>query len=325
MGATVEGWRKEDIEKALKREGAYPLSGYFPATFRKADGGELGAGKKRCLLGNVKGMIRDDDLDYTIIGLATLEEKGRKFTSRDVAGQWLARLPYHRVYTAERVAYRNLVNDLWPPKSATYRNPYREWIGAQIRADMWGYVNPGSPEEAAEFAYRDASVSHVMNGAYGEMLFSAITAAAFASSDIDRIVQAGLAEIPRKSRLTEAVLETLEWSKVDASWEETFSRVIEKHGHYHAVHTINNAAMVILALAHGRMDFGRTICISVMCGLDTDCNGATAGSIMGAILGAKALPGEWIEPLEDSLESIVAGMAHNRISDLARRTVALQG
>jgi len=324
LGAPVEGWKKEEIEEALKREGAYPLSGYFPATLRRADGGELPERKHRCLAGNIKGMVRDDDLDYTVIGLVTLEEKGRGFSSRDVAGQWLSRLPYHCVYTAERVAYRNLVNGLRPPRSGAYRNPYREWIGAQIRADIWGYVNPGDPEAAAEFAYRDASVSHVKNGTYGEMFFSAAIAAAFATDDVDQVIHAGLGQIPARSRLAEAVLETLEWSRMDGSWEETFRRVMDKHGHYHPVHTINNAAMVILSLVHGRMDFARTICISVMCGLDTDCTGATAGSIMGAMLGAKALPGEWVEPLEDSLDSIVVGMTRNKISDLARRTVALQ-
>jgi len=322
LGKPVEGWTKEKIEKVLKLADAYPLSSYFPPLPENEEG--IQYRYENCLLGRIKGAAKDDDLDYTILGLHLLETKGRDFTPRDVARAWLDLLPYHRVHTAERVAYRNLINGLAPPQSARYRNPYREWIGAQIRADIWGYVNPCKPEAAAEMAFRDASISHVKNGIYGEMLFSGIIAAAFATKDIDTAINGGLAQIPRKSRLAEAVLQTLEWSRMDADWQATWRRVMEKYGDYHRVHTINNAAFVILALIHGKMDFGKTICISVMCGLDTDCNGATAGSIMGAILGAKALPAEWIDCLEDTVESHLSGMSLNRVSDLARRTVALQ-
>jgi ADP-ribosylglycohydrolase len=71
-------------------------------------------------------------------------------------------------------------------------------------------------------------------------------------------------------------------------------------------------------------DFGRTISIAVMCGLDTDCNGATAGSLVGVLLGAKALPPKWVEPLNNRLRSIVVGFNENKISDLAKRTMKVQ-
>jgi ADP-ribosylglycohydrolase len=77
-----------------------------------------------------------------------------------------------------------------------------------------------------------------------------------------------------------------------------------------------------MGVVHGRGDFGRTVSVAVMGGLDTDCNGATAGSVLGAVLGASMLPREWIDPLEDRLESIVVGMTENRISTLAERTLA---
>jgi len=89
------------------------------------------------------------------------------------------------------------------------------------------------------------------------------------------------------------------------------------------VRTINNAVFVLLGLLYGQGDFERTICIAVMAGLDTDCNGATAGSIAGAILGAKALPPKWIGPLNDRIKSMVANNTDCAISDLAKRTVAV--
>jgi hypothetical protein len=152
------------------------------------------------------------------------------------------------------------------------------------------------------------------------MFVSAMIAAAFATDDMEEIINIGLAEIPAMSRLTEAMSNTVAWSNKCRTWPEAWDKVNEHYGHYHPVHTINNAAVVLLGLLYGDKDFGKTVSISVMGGWDTDCNGATAGSIIGAILGANALPSEWIEPLNDRIMSYVIGFNDSKISDLANRT-----
>lgn len=322
LGKPVEGWPRERIEKALKSVNAYPLDYYFPRVDPPTDEYPINPNDP-CLAENIRAMARDDDIDYTILGLHTLEENGLDFTSRDIANQWLSHLPYHMVYTAERAAYRNLVNGLEPPDSAVFRNPYREWIGAQIRADAFGYVAPGMPEVAAEFAFRDAAVSHVKNGIYGEMFVAAMLAAAFTTSNMEEIITIGLSEIPQNSRLAEAVRDVLDWSKKFPRWESAWEQVMQKYGGYHGVHTINNAAIVLLGLLYGGNDLTQTISIAVMGGLDTDCNGATAGSILGAAEGASALPSRWTAPLNDTIRSVVVGFDNSRISDLAARTVSV--
>lgn len=60
-----------------------------------------------------------------------------------------------------------------------------------------------------------------------------------------------------------------------------------------------------------------------MGGHDTDCNGATTGSIVGAILGAEALPVKRIDPMNDRVKSVVLGFTDSRISDLAERTFTI--
>jgi len=333
LGKPVEGLSREQIEVWLKIADAYPLEDYFPPLCDLPEDApkwlkdrlhyiddhfkRTGVGVLR---GQINCMARDDDIDYTIINLHILENYGLNFTTMNVGEAWLRLLPYLQVYTAERAAYRNLVNGLEPPETATYMNPYREWIGAQIRADMWGYVAPGKPELAAELAYRDASLSHVKNGIYGEMFVSAMISAAFATDDIEEIIETGLAAIPKRSRLAEAIRDVIGWSRRYADWRDTCSRVIEKYGNYHFVHTINNAAIVAMGLLHGEGDYERSITISVMGGLDTDCNGATVGSILGVILGAKNLPEKWIKSLNDTVESYVIGYNNSRISHLAKRT-----
>lgn len=320
LGKPVEGWPRERIEGYLKLGDAYPLDGYIPEVTPHPEGYRLHPPYKEAMRGAIDGMPRDDDIDYTILGLHILEEHGIGFTSADVGAEWLTHLPYRLVYTAERVAYRNLVNGLAPPETASHRNPYREYIGAQIRGDVWGYVAPGLPEVAAELAFRDASLSHVKNGIYGEMFVAALISAAFSTEDIREVIEVGLSEIPEKSRLAEAMRDVLDWSAEYSNWRQAWERVMESYGGYHWVHTINNAAFVLLGLLYGGCDLGRSVSISVMAGFDTDCNGATAGSVVGAVLGANALPGDWVTPLGGRVRSILAGFSESSISDLARRT-----
>jgi len=323
LGKPVEGWPRAKIEAYLRAADAYPLTSYFPVLDPFPEGLELSANYVRTALGNVRGMTRDDDIDYTVLALHILETCGRGFSAKDVATAWIHNLPFYKVYTAEAVAYRSLANGLLPPRTATYRNPYREWLGAQIRADMWGYVSPGNPERAAEFAHRDTSVSHTANGIYGAMWAAASIATAFVTDDLHQIIAAGLAEIPAQCRLAKAVADTVTWAHECPAWEDAWAMLNATYGGYHTIHTIPNTCSIILGLLYGHGDLHRTICLAVMGGWDTDCTGATSGSIVGAMRGAAALPADWIDPLNDRLESIVSGFHDSRISDLARRTLAL--
>jgi len=320
LGKPVEGWQKNRIDSYLQFARALPLNDYLPLVDGHPDGLKLHPHCVDCTRDRISYMARDDDMDYTILGLHILERYGLDFTPGSVAETWLVRLPYHLVYTAERAAYRNLVNNLWPPKSATYRNPFREWIGAQIRADIWGYVSPGWPEKAAELAFRDATISHVKNGIYGEMFVAAMLAAAFVTSDAEEIIRIGLSEIPENCRLAEAVQNTIEWSKKLTDWESVWAKINEKYGHYHGVHTINNAALVVMGLMVAQRDYETSIVVAVRSGWDTDCNGATAGSVCGMMLGADALPEKWVGVLNDRLISAVMGFNECKISDLAQRS-----
>ena len=158
LGKPVEGWAGEKIKRYLESAGAYPLHSYIPAVETFPAGLELWENYKETTLGNITRMVRDDDIDYTVIGLKVLETFGRDFTSANIGKIWLENLPFGSIFTAEAISYRNMLAEMAPPRTATYRNPYREYIGAQIRGDMWGYVNPGDPASAAAMAYRDACV-----------------------------------------------------------------------------------------------------------------------------------------------------------------------
>jgi hypothetical protein len=323
----------------------WPLNNYIPAHSPAEDK----TGKVNCPLSTreqIKFMESDDDIRYTVIGQLILQDCGKTFNTLDVMKCWMDRLPYKWVCTAETQAYRNAAARYgfhcelpWNKPTAeleknidwnwvaTHQNPYREWIGAQIRADSFGYAAPGDMELAADFAWRDARMSHIKNGIYGEMFVAAMIAAAFVYDNPLQIIQAGLNEIPATSRLYAEMNQTIEicrrHNNNPASFEAVLDEIYKLLGHYSCVHTNNNAALVVASLLLGGHDLEKVLAISVMGGWDTDCNGATAGSIAGAMLGAKALPHKWIDPLHDTLNSQIIDYHPIAISECARRSLAI--
>lgn len=323
LGKPVEGWSRARIRGYLDHAGAYPIDDYIPVVDDMSGDLLLNDCWPETTRGNVAFMARDDDIDYTILALHLLEDRGFDIGPGDVAAEWLDHLPYSQVYTAERLAYRNLVRGLTPPKTAWHRNPYREWIGAQIRADLYGYVFPGDPSSASTLAFQDASLSHTANGIYGAMWVAALIATGVTTPDVREALRVSITWIPPRSRLAEALVDVLALHARGLEWEAARDEIEVRYGHYSSVHTINNAAVVASALLWGKGDYTRTVGLAVQGGWDTDCNGATAGSVFGAMHGTGALPGRWVDPLHDLIRSSIMGFDRSTPTDLAERTLRL--
>jgi ADP-ribosylglycohydrolase len=328
LGKPVEMIPRDGIREILRATGRWPLAGYFTAVGLPAGVAARWPWNRSAptsLAENIDGMPEDDDLNFALLALRILEKHGRGFTSLDVAQAWLDSLPGGRVFTAERVAYRNLLMAVLPPDSARHHNPFREWIGAQIRTDAYGWASPGRPAAAAELAHRDAVVSHVRGGVHGALWVAALTAAALVASDVDTVLNVGESVLPPRSRFAAAVREARALGAAGDDWEAVADAVYARHGHLHWVHGRNNGALVAAALAHGRGDFDRSICAVVSGGWDTDSNGATVGSVVGALRGASALDRRWTDPLHGRIASSIAGFDGARFADLAARTLAVAG
>ncbi|MGS2618863.1 ADP-ribosylglycohydrolase family protein [Micromonospora sp. LZ34] len=327
LGKPVEKIPRHGIREILTATGRWPLRDWFTARGLPAEVAARWPWNRRSaptsLAENIDGMPEDDDLNFALLALRVLETHGRDFTSADVAQAWLDWLPGGRVFTAERVAYRNLLLGLAPPQSARRHNPFREWIGAQIRTDVYGWVNPGRPDRAAELAWRDATVSHVRGGVYGAIWVAAMAAAATVAGNVDEVLDAGEAVLPPRSRFAAAVREARALGAGTDDWETVLDELYARHGHLHWVHVRNNAALVAAALAYGRGELERSICAVVSGGWDTDSTGATVGAVTGALTGASGLPGRWVDPLRGRLASSIAGFDGVGFAELATRTAAL--
>ena len=320
LGKPIEGMRTNELWPLLKNSGNYPMTRYI-----KSEDCEEGYRKDLIkFYEGIKYMPTDDDTNYVVLAQIVIEKYGRNFTSDNMRDAWLWYQPKDAYCTAERRAFINFVQGFRAPESATYMNPYREWIGAQIRGDYFGYINPGNPELAAEMAWRDARNSHIKNGIYGEMFASAMIAAAAVTDNVKDVILAGLAEVPESSRLYEDVMSVITMHEEGKTWEDVTKYIHEKWDEHTAhgwCHTISNAMICAMALLYGETDFAKSICLAVQTGFDTDCNGATVGSVIGMILGFDAIGEEWKAPFDDTLETTIFGMNKVKISECAEKTM----
>lgn len=326
LGKTVEGIRTDELIPFLKETENYPMHRYIyrsdlnDTRIAKYKYGFAG----RYYADQIDGMPVDDDTNYVILAQEIIRKYGKEFTPYDVAKAWMTYQGKDSYCTAERVAYCNFIKGFAPPQSAMYKNPYREWIGAQIRGDYFGYINPGDPERAAEMAWRDASISHVKNGIYGEMFVAAMLAVAAVTNDISEIIAGGLSQIPETSRLYEQILSVVKDYESGVSQQKCFEHIHAAYDEYteHGwCHTISNAMIVAASLLYGQGDYGRSVCMAVETGFDTDCNGATVGSVLGMANGIRSIPDEWTKPINNTLHTSIFGVDTVQISDRVKLTM----
>ncbi|MCY4020417.1 MAG: ADP-ribosylglycohydrolase family protein [Chloroflexi bacterium] len=322
LGSIVECWEIEKMERWAAYLGdAFPPTDYWTEAERPQDLKYRTSLRETFTLSKMDGVPTDDDIIYTQLGMLILEDYGPDFTLDDIGAAWVKYLPH--AATAEGVALKNLRAGLSPAQAAVVDNPFMFWIGADIRSDPWGYAAPGYPEKAAQFAWRDATISHRRNGIYGAMYFSAVISAAFALGDPLKALEAGLLEIPADCLLARELRWALDTADVINDYRGARTAVDSRYAGMHRIHTINNAVLTVWGLKVGGDDYTKVIGETVAMGLDNDCTAATAGSIFGAAYGAGAIPEHWTRNFNNKVYSYIIGVEKFALDDMVDRFTAL--
>ncbi|MBO5212451.1 MAG: ADP-ribosylglycohydrolase family protein [Clostridia bacterium] len=319
------GMTQKEMREFLESVDEYPIT-YYGTFHSEKLGRDL---RDDCIYStkdNVKFVQPDDDINYTLLGLLLAENKGTSFEKIDVGMNWLQNFSYFWCWCASRVAYYHLVKGDTPIDEIPYKlNPWRECIDGQIRTDIWGYIFPADHKNACKCAHKDCSLSLTKNGIYGGMFVAgALSAALSKDPTVEKIIGAGLASIPKKSRLHEAITNVCDWYIQTPDWEKVCEKIYEYYGHMTCEATINNMAVVALGIIAGELDYSKSICIANMCGRDTDCNAGTVGSIVGAAVGYKNIDPKWIEPLNDTIKSTIAAVGQCKISSICERIIKVK-
>ena len=144
------------------------------------------------------------------------------------------------------------------------------------------------------------------------------------TTDIEKIIEIGLGEIPHTSRLHEAITELLVRYRAGVTEEACFADIHKRYDDHNVhdwCHTISNAMIVAASLLYGKGDYGRSICMAVETGFDTDCNGATVGSVLGMAFGRACIDAKWSDPIRDTLYTTIFGIEKVAISDCVKKTL----
>lgn len=333
LGKPVEGVHWPDkLRRLLEHLGSWPLTDYInPLTddpSKPLDTGRYGTlhpSHAHTTRGRFTAVSPDDDIHYALISMRVLEKFGLAFTTGQAMSQVIHYTPGAAIWAAGRNMWRTGAFGFKPPYTALFGNPCRQSLGAMIRCDPWGWVAPGNPALAARLAYTDAVGSQTRNGIYAGIFFATLLADTLATGDPVRSIETAVAYVPPRSRFAEMVrfvqqqcASELDWESINASIYARFPAECKQFNH-----ALPNAAIVLLGLLKGGGDFTTTLGITVSAAMDTDCTGATAGSIMGCALGTRGIAARWTEPFHNTIHTDLAGMRELRISDVADRTFAL--
>lgn len=331
VGKPVEKIPREGIRAIAESTGRWPVRGYFTEAGLDPAVAERWPWNRRSrptsLDGVIDGMPEDDDLNFAVLALVA-QERAREGsgstapTTASIAQLWLELLPAGRVFTAERIAYRNLLAGDEPAVAAERGNPFVDWIGALIRADAYGWANPGDPGAAARLAVADARLTHRRAGVHGAVFMAAAASVAIAGAGVQAAIDAGLRAVPERSRLANAARLGRDLAASELDDEACIDELHRVYGHLHWVHVLNNTALLAFAALRGRDDFARGVGLAVAGGWDTDSVGASVGGLLGAA-GTGAIPHELAQPIRGVYRTTLAGFDGIRFDELAARTLAV--
>jgi ADP-ribosylglycohydrolase len=321
----------DELRAAAEPLGEWPLADYVSEALLERLGRRHGSWP-----GTVRGRIdaveRDDDLCYTLIGMLVLEAKGAAFTTEDVAQTWFDNLPAGWCFGPENQIMARLAGFMrygpglkLPMDIDGWRTRFlagSELCGALIRADAYGYACPGDPRRAAEFAWRDARLTHRRTGAYATMFAAAAIAAAFTTRDPLDIFRRAVRVVPRRSRLREVLDRSLTMVTDATGWLEAYAALHGAFGAYGHCQVYQELGTVINTLRFAQ-DVGQGLGLQVGQGNDTDSFGCTAGSILGAYFGPGHLAAHWTAPFHDRVRTAVAAIGTAPLSGLCDRLAAL--
>lgn len=255
-------------------------------------------------LRKIDGAFSDDDTDIEYIYLLQMEKHGPEPTYRQLTDAWL----YHireRVWLANRAALGLMHFGYSPPYTGRKDlNPHWFQIDPQLINEIWGVTAPGMVKYAAEKSAWAARITNDDWGIEPTIHYGAMFAAAFFESDVNKLIDAGLAALPADSRFAATIKEVKRLHALYPNdWQRARQEIAEKYYHNEPLETKTiwnanlNGACAILALLYGGGDFQRTLDLACAMGFDADNQAATMSGLLGVAGGTKAIPHELLYPV----------------------------
>ncbi len=250
----------------------------------------------------------DDDTCFEYMYMRLLADSAAP-TGADIRTAWEAHVPLGSFYIANKQARWLMAEGLTPPDTGSiHKNMHSYAIDSQITTEALGAAAPGMRQRAADLAGQFGSVTNDGFAVHAGQFYAAMYAAAALESDVGTIVQKGLEVVPASSRTYEIVQDVRGWHAEDPSdWRATQVKIYDKYvgadslGRYRGwIESSVNTALTTMAILYGQGDFKETVKVGVLGGFDCDCNPATAGGLVGLIVGYSQLPADLTAAASDA-------------------------
>ncbi len=274
----------------------------------------------------------DDDYYYEMVAIRAFEKYGIGLTVQQLGQQWLENNAGS--WGSSEQALLLLKRGIQAPDTGHPRYNKLWWtIGPQFSSDVYGVLNPGMPNAAAEMSRRLGHINGYAEGTDGAVFVSGMISLAFAETDTHTIVRKAASLIHPDSPYRKCLDMIIAMADAGSAPEQIFHAIDERWGiEYPATNNaVVNGGFVAVSVWFGGGNFQKTLQLAVHAAdyADTDCNAANSESVVAAMHGMKALPEEQINELHDRIKDATMGPLNltppvdESITELARRTEKL--
>ena len=288
-----------------------------------------------------EGARTDDDTDLEWVYIVAMQRHNAIMLPPDLIVQlWKERIN-KRIWCSNQYARQLMDIGIEPPLTGSIvLNPWADFnISGQFICETFGLLAPGMPQTAAKIGLNYTRVTIDAEPAQTTQLFTTMIATAFTTSDVDKIIDAGLSSIDAKCAIRQIVNDVHRWYSLHPSdWRATRRLVKAKYSrHNGAMRDRNgyelNTASTVAALLYGQGDLVETLRTAFNFGWDADNNAATSGTIIGVVKGYRWMMSQGWQivdryrnttrdemPMDETITSFA-----DRLIDLAEQVIIEEG
>ena len=287
------------------------------------------------------GAWTNDDTDIEWVYVHAMEQSDRLYLAPEYIMELWKDHIVDRTFFATGYSKRLMEIGIQPPLSGNrVLNPFAEFnIAGHFLSESFGMIAPGLPKTAGRIGLHYTTVCIDGEPAQMTQFFTAIYAMAFFETDIEQLLDVGLASVDPTSRFYEVIQTTRlmvaenpnDWRKMRRLLKDRYSKhngeLRDRNGY-----ELNGAATVA-ALLYGQGDLSESLRLAFNFGWDADNSAASVGTILGIMKGYQWMEDQgWkvkdvyynITRLNMPLNETLTGFA-DRLTHLAVKTLVEEG
>lgn len=285
------------------------------------------------------GAWTDDDTDIEFVSLHAVEEHGLDLTYPEITEFWKKHINRY-IWSANRNARDLMESGMIPPATGSKINNDRWYcITSQLVNEIWSVFYPGMIQPAVKRAGWGARIMCDGFSVHATQAYAAMYSAAFFESDVNKLVQIAIDNLPAESPYRKGMEQVVKWHSENADWRDTRKMIYENYYYYvndfrvplPFAGSVVNGLSGIMALLYGEGDFLKTTAIATSAGFDCDNQAATCAGLIGVIHGMDGIPlnlttelpsrNQWSVPFNDQYINYSRDDLpnYNTISDIVER------